>query len=297
MTGWRLLISTTVRLANGTRLRRRPAEGRLLLEPAGPAPPLQTGRRAPQPADYVRGVLTGAWALSAEICQACGGQGDPVTLGSSGRGTRCADCRESSDQVLPRPAWRRERENGHEAPGLLEDLVGPDNLADLMEARPPRTHPGRPFPHWPLGRAQGDPDGLTVSTIGGTGWNHLLRAGFALLLLLECPGVAPPLRLSRVKERLGRLRIYHFPHTSFYEGIENLLSDLSATTCIHCGRPGRLRNHPTSRVRQHFGWIRPACDQCWALPRIRTLTPWETAAGGAANVDTFIAEEVERLRR
>ena len=63
MTGWRRLITATVRLAHrdGTRLRRRAAAGRLLFEPVGEA----TGRSA----ERVRGIVTGAWALSAEICQ------------------------------------------------------------------------------------------------------------------------------------------------------------------------------------------------------------------------------------
>ena len=57
MTGWRRLITATVRLAhrNGTRLRRRPADGRLLFEPVG-----ETTRRS---AERVRGIVTGAWAL------------------------------------------------------------------------------------------------------------------------------------------------------------------------------------------------------------------------------------------
>ena len=86
MTGWRRLITATVRLAHrdGTRLQRPPADGRLLFEPVG-----ETTNRS---AERARGIVTGAWTLSAEICQACGGPGDPVTLGRGGRGTRCGDC-------------------------------------------------------------------------------------------------------------------------------------------------------------------------------------------------------------
>ena len=248
MTGWRRLITATVRLAhrNGTRLRRRPADGRLLFEPVG-----ETTRRS---TERVRGIVTGAWALSAEICQGCGGPGDPVTLGSGGRGTRCGDCREPDDRVHPRPAWRRERETGHEAPGLLEDLVGAQDLADVMEARhTPATHAG-----WPVRRSQSDPDMRIVCPIGGAGWNHLLRGGLAVLLPLECPGVARPWRASCIKERLGRLKFHHRHHRPFYEGIGAILSEISATTCIYCGLPGRMRRP---------GWMYPACDQCWAGPR------------------------------
>ena len=106
MTGWRRLITTTVQLAHrdGTRLRRRPADERLLFKPVWET----TGPSA----ERVRGIVTGAWALSPEICQGCGGPGDPVTRG---RG--------------------RQRESGDEAPGLLEDLVGAQDLADLMDGR------------------------------------------------------------------------------------------------------------------------------------------------------------------
>ena len=175
MTGWRRLITATVRLAHrdGTRLRRRPAGGRLLLDPEG-----DTTNRS---AERVRDIVTGAWALSAEICQGCGGPGDPVTLGRGGRGTRCGDCREPGDQVLRRPAWRRKRETGNEAPGLLEDLVGAQDLADLMDARhTPATHAS-----WPVRRSQGDPYMTIICPIEGAGWNHLLRGGLAVLLPLE----------------------------------------------------------------------------------------------------------------
>ena len=248
MTGWRRLITATVRLAHRdrTRLQRRPADGRLLFEPVG-----ETTSRS---AERVRGIVTGTWALSAEICQACGDPGDPVTLGRGGRGTRCADCREPGDRVLPRPAWRRKRETGNEAPSLLEDLVGAQDLADLMEARhTPATHAG-----WPVRRSQGDPYMTIVCPIGGAGWNHLLRGGLAVLLPLECPGVTAPWRAGQIKERLGRLKIHHHHHTPFYEGIGAILSDVSATTCIYCGLPGRMRTP---------GWMHPACDQCWALER------------------------------
>ena len=89
MTGWRRLITATVRLANrnGTRLRRRAAEGRLLFEPAGAVPPPTAHRRrwhTVQPPDYVRGVLAGAWTLSAEICHDCGSPGDPSAARAAG---------------------------------------------------------------------------------------------------------------------------------------------------------------------------------------------------------------------
>ena len=140
----------------------------------------------------------------------------------------------------------------NEAPGLLKDLVGAQDLADLMDARhTPATHAS-----WPVRRSQGDPYMTIVCPIDGAGWNHLLRGGLAVLLPLECPGVAPPWRAGQIKERLGRLKIHHRHHRPFYEGIGAILSDVSATTCIYCGRPGRMRRP---------GWMHPGCNQCWAL--------------------------------
>ena len=126
-----------------------------------------------------------------------------------------------------------------------------------MEARhTPATHSG-----WPVNRAKGDPWMETACPIDGAGWNHLMRAGLAVLLPLECPGVAPPWRVFRVKERFGRLSVSHRHHTPFYEGIAAILKDVSVTTCIYCGRPGRLRR--PSRI----SWMHPACNPCWVLER------------------------------
>ena len=72
MDGWRTLIATTTRLAaeDGAANRRRTdVDGRLLFEAAGEAC-----------SEHVQGILAAAWALSAEICDWCGGPGDPDEL-------------------------------------------------------------------------------------------------------------------------------------------------------------------------------------------------------------------------
>ena len=63
-----------------------PPSSRLLFEPVDET----TSSRS---AERVREIVTGAWALSAEICQGCRGPRNPVTLGRGGRGTRCGNCR------------------------------------------------------------------------------------------------------------------------------------------------------------------------------------------------------------
>ncbi len=50
------------------------------------------------------------------------------------------------------------------------------------------------------------PDGVRWS-IGGDGWNALLRAALTVLLPLQCVGQMRPFRVTQVKERVGVLVI------------------------------------------------------------------------------------------
>ena len=258
MTGWHALLKASVRLAKreGVRLARRPAAGRLLFEPAGTFEP--AGRRpgAGRPLEdrerreareHVRGIIAGGWSLSGEICGACGGPGDPVRGTDGSPATRCDRCRNDSDQVVSRPMPDRLREPG-ERPGALEDLLGTRDLRELMAAEHgPAAHRG-----WPVRIAPGDPHMETLGPIGAGGWNHLFRAAFRMLLPLECAGTRP-WRLAVAKERLGRLRILSSPRSPIAEGVSAIAAGVSVTTCIFCGRPGRMRRD---------GWHHPACDDC-----------------------------------
>lgn len=60
-------------------------------------------------------------------------------------------------------------------------------------------------------------------------------------------------RISQIKEKYGTLRWYDFGNTK--EGYEILrkYEDLSARTCIQCGKPA---------TRITTGWIAPYCDDC-----------------------------------
>ena len=81
------------------------ARGRLLLDITSSQP------------ERARGAAAGAHAVSAEICDRCGGPGDPVRLASTWtRTTRCEYCRGAADEVLPRPPWRRHRDVAREIP-------------------------------------------------------------------------------------------------------------------------------------------------------------------------------------
>ena len=62
-----------------------------------------------------------------------------------------------------------------------------------MDAR----HTPAPHANWPVRRSQGDPYMTIVCPIDEAGWKNLLRGGLAVLLPLECPGVAPHWRADR----------------------------------------------------------------------------------------------------
>ena len=170
--------------------------------------------------ERIRGILAAIHAASTETCAACGGPGDHVTLQSGQRSTRCADCREPGDVVRPRPPWRRERDpqdgRARRAP-LVEDLVGLKDLEILMEAR---HEPGE-HRTWPVTTV--DHGGNLLSGVEAAGWNHLVRAALRLLLPMECPGSNPVWRLGQLKEKVGKLIIYHVQYTRFLEGVTGRL--------------------------------------------------------------------------
>ena len=186
--------------------------------------------------ETVRGILAAIHAASTETCAACGGPGDPVTLQSGQHSTRCADCREPGDLVRPRPRWRRGRgpqdDRAQRAP-LVEDLVGLDDLEILIEAR---HEPGE-HRTWPVTTI--DHGGNLLSGVEAAGWNHLVRAALRLLLPMECAGSNPVWRLRQLKEKVGKLIIYHVEYTRFFEGVTDGFGELSATVCWHCGRQER----------------------------------------------------------
>ena len=76
-----------------------------------------------------------------------------------------------------------------------------------------------------------------VCPSGDRRWNHILRAALQVLLPLECPGSGGPWQMRQIKERMRQLIVYHWPHTQFGQGVSNILSTISRTTCIHCGQP------------------------------------------------------------
>ena len=71
---------------------------------------------------------------------------------------------------------------------------------------------------------------------------------------MECSGSNPIWCGGQLKEKLGKLVIYHAQYTRFLEGVTDDFRELSATVCWHCGRQGRRMTIDRS--------IQPACSRC-----------------------------------
>ena len=70
---------------------------------------------------------------------------------------------------------------------------------------------------------------------------------------LEKAGILDKYRIWQVKEKYGTLRWYDNVNTKAGYDILSKYEELSARTCIHCGKPA-------TRITQ--GWISPYCDDC-----------------------------------
>ena len=274
--GWEQLIRTAAETASWQRViewrRSLDAGGGLVLTPLDPQD-LDLER--------VRCTVAAARALSREICEVCGGPGDPVWPAGGRGGTRCSGCRGADDEVLPRDdAWRRERDPERELPdrsapwdsyrrySVLEDRYAFDAVMDAG------YHPDD-------GRAWFG-DGVRG------GWSHLLRAAFTLLVPEQ---VGPrPGRLSEIKEKWGTLRLSWTNGTSFHHAVLKLVERLSAHVCFMCGRPGEMRDE---------GWVHPACDVCEAQYLADQRRPFGQVRRLLANRRRFqgLASEEERRER
>ena len=217
--------------------------------------------------ERARGIAAAAQTLSGEICDRCSRPGDPVRLaGTAIRTTRCGRCRASADEVLRRPAWRRERDVAREAVDpdapwkshrscyVVEEVLSDKELAALMEGREPPIieipdeRPGYMAPGWPI-TAQCPRNG-PYWTIDDLGWNALLRTAFTLLLPLQCDGQDQPVRIVNVSAFKRQLCIYGRGFDDYRQGIVRFLRLYSASTCITCGSQGATRRAIGGRGRE-----------------------------------------------
>ena len=194
------------------------------------------------------GARHAAEALRQEICQECGGPGDPVQNAKKAQATRCTECREPGDEPVPRKWTPTRRGPERPAPGrgaearyrepLAEDLKTPEAVQALMTARyVPEDERG-----WHAGANSG-------------GWNHLLRGALKVLVSKTERQRAQPWRLLSIKQKWGYLEIRGTRTSGFQSGAIELVSRLSGTTCLRCGKPGKIRNASGPGVH-------PACGRC-----------------------------------
>ena len=208
-------------------------------------------------AERARGVGAAVHAVSGEICNQCGGPGDPVQLAGTGsRTTRCEECRTTADEVLPRPAWRRERDAGRETPNpnsglydhrsmpVIEDVLSDDNLAALMEGRDVGSGWPRSDGDDRLDEFVGGIHGLPYWLMqGGDGWCALIRAFFTLVLPMQCEGQTRPVRIIKTAKsyrgnwREPELAITACNFDDYRWGIAALVIEHSRRTCCDCGLP------------------------------------------------------------
>ena len=248
--GW----STIVSLANCAVSLIEPESYRRALEP----PSVVDGRlrfRIDDQPEPNRGCLAAAEAVSAEVCERCGGKGDPIAdQDARCIGCRCAKCRGPDVVRLPRD-WPP-------ATTVVEDDIAATDLGSMrLDTRYAKQ--------MPLLMGADDDEGKALLPFGNVpGWAGLLRALFLTLRAEQDERPHDPdhepWRFSWMKEKYGRLDIRSTSGTDYHEGVISFIRMLSAWTCIDCGLPAEMR------YRQ---WIRPECTDCWAR-----ATPAERAA-------------------
>ena len=68
--------------------------------------------------------------------------------------------------------------------------------------------------------------------------------------------------IVQVKEKFGTLRVYIENSNDFIAGALTLAECISARTCEHCGKPGKL--YPIVGTTDSDGWMRVRCPPCEA---------------------------------
>lgn len=216
------------------------------------------------PNEASRGLIEAAKAVSAEVCELCGGRGNPVGDGN-GRllGCRCEGCRAAGMARLERK-WLAPTGKRH---GLDTPT---ERLGEMGPSMANRTDPGcARFSNWSGTR---DWEGLALlmtardderameSWTSNPGWAGLVRALFATLQVEQIERVAdadPALpRLPFMKEKYGQLQIDLDHFTEYLWGVESFFEELSGRICMHCGMPGEYRDRE---------WVRTECDVCSAI--------------------------------
>ena len=219
-----------------------------------------------QPDEHERGLIAGARALSAEICDRCARPGAPVENEEGHRGTRCDRCRTPDQTRRPRD-WPLPE--GADEPDVVSPGQWTQDLRGGMTGGNWNHRDWRSYgrleiqyrePVRELMDGENDDEAMRLWA-GGAGWAGLVRALFLTLRpeqdqRPDDPGHTP-WRLRWMKEKWGSLRVRTTGSSAYQRGVETMIENMSGVTCIHCGGPGVLRT-PAQ------GWYRPECDECWS---------------------------------
>jgi hypothetical protein len=88
------------------------------------------------------------------------------------------------------------------------------------------------------------------------GWQPLFLEMCEIIKpILEDAGLLNYFRLVQIKEKYGRLTIYHAGAPSNVDNVINYYENLSRRVCIKCGNPA---------TKISIGWISPWCERCAA---------------------------------
>ena len=170
-----------------------------------------------------RGCLAAAEAVSAEVCERCGGKGDPIAdQDARCIGCRCARCRGADVVRLPRD-WPP-------ATTVVEDdIAGTDFESLRLETRYAKE--------MPLLMGANDDEGEALLPFeAAPGWAGLLRALFLTLRSEQDerpndPG-HKPWRFTRMKEKWGALDIRSTSGTDYQYGVVDFIQ-LSQRLDVH----------------------------------------------------------------
>lgn len=212
-----------------------------------------------------RGLFEAARAVSAEVCELCGGRGNPVGDGHRLLGCRCEACRATGTERLERD-WRGRshkhdssaasgESSGERVPGIVTNDGG-----STVHARAPACSETRYQDRLALLMSATDDERAMDGWTSNPGWAGLVRALFVTLQAEQGTPVAdagPVLpRLPYMKEKYGQLRIEFGYVSEYLWGVDWFIEDLSGKICMHCGMPGECRDR---------AWVRTECDACAAI--------------------------------
>ena len=297
--GWKPIVASAEERLKGCettgRIEARVASGRLQL-------------RAEKASERAQGILDGARAASGEICEQCGGKGEPIVdRAGAPSGCRCAGCRRPDDRTSARP-WPPATGEDHAnrvSPGQWSaDIRTPEASWDTGDWRNYGRLETLYAENIALLMSGRDDEAAMRLWSNAPGWAGLLRAICAVMRAEqdERPDDPKhvPWRLRWLKAKFGYLDVRTSRTTEYQAGIVGLIASLSTSICQRCGQPGHCRNEQ---------YVRTECDRCHVERPRRELKEYRELLAkkhDAAEAERTFARhaksprvwaEFERLRR